>query len=107
MANVQIEITIRNHGGESVLRPAYRALNANITYIGGGSVSVNDLTGINPVDFTGKALDKVVASIVSNGSEPADVAITMPAEIVLSAGLKTHITDKYNADPAINSITIS
>jgi hypothetical protein len=101
MTNIIIEL--RNYEGNQ-FRSGYRgltAVNAN------GDSLASDITGMNPVDFIEGAVYEAVKSIVVNNSAAEDISINLPAEIVLSAGLQTSLSDKFTADPLVNSITFA
>lgn len=103
MAGILIEITVENHGGESAIRPSYRAINATID----GVSKLTDLGGINPIEFIGNSVQEVVKASIANETAPADVTVNLPNEIVLTAGTQTRLVDKYEVDPSINTLTFA
>lgn len=66
-----------------------------------------DSIGMNPVDFIEVAVKEVVKTIIANNGANEAITVNLPAEIVLSAGLQTHISEKFMADPLVTSLTFS
>ncbi|GAA0427327.1 hypothetical protein GCM10008934_16400 [Virgibacillus salarius] len=102
--NVQIEITMKNYPGRHPHVAPYRAMIVHIQFEGGEDLTVNTLVATNPVEIIEQALDRTVDAIVRNEGEPADITIILPQEVLLTAGLQSHLTDKYTSDPLVNSI---
>lgn len=101
--NVNISIAMKNHGGDSPLRPAYRGLSADIQK-GEQQSNVTDLSGIDAASFTEKAIQDVIQSAISNSEESHDLTITGAG---LTAGAQTYISDKFTSDEKITSITFN
>lgn len=106
MSNVNIQINSRTYGKASH-RNGYRGLSANIEFDGVKRDQITDISGKNPITFIESALDKIVSSAIANEDTAHAIAIALPAEITISAGLQTHIIDKYTADSFIESVTFS
>jgi len=99
---MEINITLKiseGHYGHS-----YRALSAKDA--DGNQLAV-DIAGKAVVDFVEYAIQQGIAKILANGGNAEAFTVNMPAEIVLSAGLQTHLSDKYSADPVVSSLAFA
>lgn len=66
-----------------------------------------DTVGMNPVDFIEVAIKEAVKTIIANHGAAEAITVTLPVEIILSAGLQTHLIDKFTSDPLVSSLTFS
>lgn len=106
MANVNMEVKVTNYGKASH-RQAYRGLSAVSTFDGVRERRNSDISGKDVVSFIGESIQDVIEISISNGDAAHALTVTLPAEVTLSAGLQTHLSDKYIADPAISSVTFA
>ena len=97
-----INITMNRYNGN--LGHNYRALNADIT-IDGLKKDVTTVIPTNPADFVNNVLLEVTGILIRGEYTPQDITVKLPAEVVISEALKTHIEDKFEADTLIKSVT--
>lgn len=95
MTNVQI--TTQIHAGRH--GKPYRSMTAEV----GGARILTDITGVSAVSFIEQAIEKIIATTIVGGGV-ADITITVPQDVVLTDGMQTHIADKFEADPVVNSV---
>ncbi|MCM3732354.1 hypothetical protein M3196_11845 [Fictibacillus nanhaiensis] len=100
---VNVTIKLGQHGG-SQFRHGYRSLLATDN---NGMQLASDLTGMSIVDFIEVAIRDVVKQTIAGHGLAQDITVNLPAEIVLSAGLQTHLSDKFTADPLVNSVVFA
>jgi hypothetical protein len=98
---VNVNISYKQY--EGVHGHGYRALSMNSD----NGAKLNNLSGANPVSFIEASVREVVKGIIANNGSDEDITVNLPGEIVLSAGLQTHLSDKFNADPLVNSVTFA
>lgn len=84
-----------------------RGLSSVITFDNGLEKVESDIFETNPIDFINDTMNELTGILIRREYETQDVTITLPSEITLSEALKTHIADKFTADPLINSITFA
>jgi hypothetical protein len=100
MVNVTIEL--RQHAGNR--GHGYRSLLATDD---NGMQLASDLTGMPVVEFIEVAVQDVVKQTIAGNGLAQDITVNLPAEIVLSAGLQTSLSDKFIADPLVNSVVFA
>jgi hypothetical protein len=86
-----------NHGH------SYRSLSMSSD----NGAKLNNIAGVNPVDFIEASVMQVVKVLIDNNGAADDITVNLPAEIELSAGLQTSLSDKLTADPLVNSVVFA
>jgi hypothetical protein len=100
MVNVTIELN--QHAGNR--GHGYRSLIAGDD---NDNRLATDLTGMSIVEFIEVAIQEVVKQTIAGNGLAQDITVNLPAEIVLSAGLQTSLSDKFIADPLVNSVVFA
>ncbi|HWO74369.1 MAG TPA: hypothetical protein VNM69_00470 [Bacillus sp. (in: firmicutes)] len=99
-----VNITIEVHQYQGNQGHGYRSLLATDD---NGMQLASDLAGMNPVDFIELAIQDVIKQSIAGNGLAQDITVNLPAEIVLTAGLQTHLIDKYSADPLVSSLAFA
>lgn len=99
-----INVNISYKQNEGRYGHGYRSLSAKDN--AGNQLAVN-ISGANPVDFIEVAVQEAVKGLIANNGAADDVTVSLPSEIVLSAGLQTSLSDKLSADPFVNSVVFA
>ena len=88
-----------NHGH------GYRSLRAENA--DNGKQLAVDLGGKAIVNFIEHAIQQGIGQIIANGGTAESFTITLPSEVTLEAELNTVLTQKYEADPLVSSLTFA
>ncbi|WP_066192427.1 hypothetical protein [Gracilibacillus timonensis] len=104
----QIEITQRLYPGNK----GYPFRNGRRSYTAiqdGERIEVRSNSRENPIEFIEATLSTVISHQIARTTdptlEPLEIEVTYPKEVTLSPQLETHLTDKYQAEELVESIT--
>ena len=81
-------------------RAGYRVMSATLD----GNNILTDIANPQVVAFVEQAIDEVINRAITSDEQSISINISLPPQITLSDNLKAHITEKYEADPVINSL---
>lgn len=85
-------------------RTGYRSFNAELD----GKELTSTIDGkVTAVEFIERAVSEVVTQAINNSEDVIDITVSLPADITLTESLKTYLTDKFEADPVVNSVTFA
>ncbi|NAO99754.1 hypothetical protein FRY77_27645 [Halomonas sp. MG34] len=101
----EMTITLRDYE-QNWRRGGYRGLNATTQNENGWEVTHSTISAGDVITFIEEAIANVVRSLISGSMEPVDLTINVPTSVTISEALKTHLTDKYEADPIISTLAI-
>ncbi|WP_226036739.1 hypothetical protein [Aquibacillus saliphilus] len=94
-----------NDFNKTQTRGGYRSLAAKTVYDNGRELNYSTVVSTDIISFIEEALQDIVQKSVTNGEDPHDITVNLP--VTLSAGIKTSLSDKYQADTKVNSITFA
>jgi hypothetical protein len=81
-------------------RGGYRVMSAELN----GNRILTDIANPQVVAFVEQAIDEVINRAITSDEQSISINISLPSSITLSDNLKAYITEKYEADPIINSL---
>lgn len=81
-------------------RGGYRVMSASLD----GISILTDIANPQVVGFIEQAIEEAIKMAIASGEQSISITVSLPPQITLSDNLKAHITEKYEADPIINSL---
>ncbi|WP_156960139.1 hypothetical protein [Oceanobacillus manasiensis] len=98
-------IEVKNHE-QTWRRSGYRSLKATTVDEVGREYTHSTINGGDVVTFIEEAITDVLRSLLDQTAEPSAITVNVPTSVTISEALKTHLTDKYEADPVISTLAI-